>query len=199
MRSATPAGSGRTPTGSARFPSKRYGTLHVVVTDETPKEGDAGFAGDHLVIHIRSPKDAELGAHTFVTSYGKFSLDLIDLDDDGEVECVVVSGMGRGTGVRSESLQVLCLGKGVLHARLSTPYSAYFGSGAWWGYKRRFIASPATRSTDIHLTLQHTAIGAGGLERPEYIPVDRQRVISVRCGKNNPQQDAPADAKRPRR
>ncbi|MFH1500291.1 MAG: hypothetical protein ABII82_20995 [Verrucomicrobiota bacterium] len=107
---------------------------------------------------------------------------MIDLDGDGEVEYVLVSGMGKGTSVRSESLQVLCLGKGVLHERLFTPYSGYFGSGAWWGYKHRFVTSPASQSAEIHLRLTHTPIGSGGLESPETIPVDENRIIGVRCG-----------------
>jgi len=109
-------------------------------------------------------------SHHVQSSYGAFRLEAVDLDSDGRPELVLITGMGRGTSVRSERLEVLRLRDGRLVQVAVAPYSGYFGSGVRWWYTHEYVDTDADGRLDIRLVLDHDALGAGPDEYPEEIP-----------------------------
>jgi hypothetical protein len=102
---------------------------------ENPRDEDA-FEGDSLVLRVRRSQDSEPLKMDFVSTYGQFELSLFDFTGDGIPEIILVTGMGRGTDVRSERLQVFDCASGNLERILVQPVSAFTSSCSHWSYER---------------------------------------------------------------
>ncbi|MAE61798.1 MAG: hypothetical protein CMJ49_10645 [Planctomycetaceae bacterium] len=165
-----------------------HGELRVIVRDITPdNSGDEYFGGPLLSIQIDA-EDERIATHDFQTSYGLFCLDIIDLDGDREPEYVLVSGWGRGTSARRETITVFTVADGALVERYRAPYSDSFGSGAWWNYEHHYRDTDGDGLVELVLNLQHTPIGKGGLEDPNLIPAVATRALEFRPSRSEAQQ-----------
>ncbi len=168
--------------------SSRYGELQVVVKDITPDDsGDQYFGGPLLSIQIDA-EDRPIATHEFQTSYGLFCLDIIDLDGDREPDYVLVSGWGKGTSARRETITVFTVADDALAERYRAPYSDSFGSGASWNYEHHYRDTDGDGLVELVLDLQHTPIGKGGLEDPNLIPAVATRALEFRPSRSEAQQ-----------
>ena len=70
---------------------------------------DSNDKQDNLIMEVLGPDKAPLAELRFVSSYGIFKVELIDLDGDGNREFVLIVGEGRGPGACSEDLWILRL------------------------------------------------------------------------------------------
>lgn len=161
-RATVPIGGGRTMTVK-------------ILSDEEVNEATS-FYEDYFVLRCSTTDGHEI-AKKVRSSYGRIRLDIVDLDGDASPELVLITGRGRGC-VRSEEMRVLSFKGEQLETRLNAPYSGYFGPGATWNYWHTYHKSK-DGSTDIYLTLQHSAIGESILETPEEIPDEVERLLSV--------------------
>ena len=158
----------------ARFSSGTGVTFEVSVTNITPADaGDQYFEGALLSLR-QSSNGVLMAEHRFQSSYDIFRLDLIDLTLDGQPEHVLVTGIGRGTSVRAEWLEVLEVYDGAFRTVLKTPCSGFFGSGATWEYRRDYRDFGG--QMELILTLHHTPLGERKAEVKEAIPpIDLKR------------------------
>jgi hypothetical protein len=197
----------------ARVSSSRHGVMEVLVTDITPADSGDQFFGRSLLAIQASSGGSLVAEHRFLTSYGLFRLEVIDLDADAEPEFVLISGEGNGTSVRKEWLEVFSIAEGpfrqllpvderpqFLHDRLGvgggtfrqllrTEFSGFFGGGARWQYQHAYRDIEGDRHVEMVLELEHTPIGAGAAEHPESIPaMGRQtfRFLPALHGTNAP-------------
>jgi len=145
----------------------------LVTQDEMPEFGDS--FGDDYTLTVSWPGGS--ATYPFQTSYGIFHLDVVDLTSDGTPEIVLVTGDGRGTSVRSETLRVLAIDGDKIEVIKDVPYSNWFGSGARWWYEHEYVDVDDDGLMEIELTLHHTPLGEGGLERPDLIPEDKTVIV----------------------
>jgi len=135
--------------------------------DEEPEPW--GFAADFHRLVIRRPEGAPI-VHRFVSTYGKATLHLRDLTGDGREELVLRTGMGRGTDVRSERIEVFGVGDGRLESLLTAPVSGWF-SGArefgigHWEYRLTFEDLDGDGIDEIDLLLEHDPVARGRVAR----------------------------------
>ena len=134
-------------------PKKRY-SLQVVRAK--PAE-DIGWPSDWFELRVLSEKGQQLAARKFHSSYEVFQIDAIDLTGDGSDEFVFLTGFGRGTSVRKETLAVYRREGAALAPILEVPLSAYFDSGRRWWYKPEYLDLDGNGTTDLRLVLTHDA------------------------------------------
>ena len=146
------------------------GVVVLTVTQDGQAEAGGDSLGDDYILKAAWDQGRRVAAYPFRTSYGKFRLEVADLAGDGVPELVLVYGTGRGTSVRSETLQVLAMEEGEMRRIAAAPYSGFFGSGARWWYEHRYFDSDGDGRLEVHLDLRHTPLGEGGAEDPESIP-----------------------------
>ena len=152
----------------------------LVEVNEAPPPPPSGdlFPGDDLVLHLRRPEGQELASCPFHSSYGKFSLEVVQMDGRGLPEFVLIRGEGRGISARRELLEVMTVAAGQFHTRLITPLSDHFGDGAVWRYRHSYRRADDRGDVEIHMALEHTPLW-NHLEDPSLIPPDPSRTIRV--------------------
>ncbi|MBI3447652.1 MAG: hypothetical protein HY049_01835 [Acidobacteria bacterium] len=151
--------------------ARRAGFVVTVRLDPAFRDQTSNDPEEHLVLELSTddwtPKS--LGALPFYSSYGMFSLGLVDLTGDGFEELVLVTGSGRGTNVRQETLVVYQWVESSFHPILSTPFSGFFGLGTW-RYEPHFLDVTGDGTTDLRLVLSHDDPDQSPLNNPEAIP-----------------------------
>jgi len=104
-----------------------------------------------LTIHDGETQLAYMPLHS---SYGKFHLEAVDLDGDQVPEFVLITGTGRGTSARSETLSVYrFLDRSFLNLVSSTAYSGFAGGGLNWRYSHRYVDTDGNGTLDVVLEL----------------------------------------------
>ncbi|MDP8235137.1 MAG: hypothetical protein P9M08_02010 [Candidatus Erginobacter occultus] len=123
-----------------------------------------------------SPPELQ-AALPFSSSYSDYNLWLADLTGDGREEFILVSGQGRGTCARSETLTVYSRDGAAFTALTDLPFSDYFGSGVRWYYEPTFV-----RDGDrfiLELKLDWDDYSETYLFFPELIPGEKLIVIDL--------------------
>ena len=160
---------------SISFPP--HGRCSIVVKSVELK-GDQAFVGDGYLLTISDASGKVIASHSFQSTYAAFHLDVIDLDANRTPEFVLVTGAGRGTNSRIERLEVFSIYNRRFHERLSTPYSAPYGSLGHWQFKHHY-RTRKSGSVEIVMKLTHTRIVKGKYEHPSGIPGDKTRIIRL--------------------
>lgn len=111
----------------------------ITISQGAPDRGSP-WPEDILELRLYCPADVSQPDPVleFESSYGLFELDLVDLTGDGVEEFVLISGQGRGTSARSETLRVFAVRGGRFKQMLELGVSDYFGSGYRWRYRREY-------------------------------------------------------------
>jgi|GEM_PF-6934590 len=76
-------------------------------------------------------REKQIASKNFYTSYGLFELEAADLTGNGIEEFLLVTGDGRGTNVRRETLRVFTIYRNSLKEILRTKFGGYFGVDYW--------------------------------------------------------------------
>lgn len=144
-------------------------TVRVVNTE--PEE-DIGGEKDWFKFELVSDDGKVSVSRKFVSTYGKFHIDLIDLTGDGQEEVVFVTGSGAGTSVREESLEVMQRRGNTLVPILKTKLSDYWTEGCRWWYAIEYVDLNGDGVTDLRLVLTHDQIEWDDLHwgNPKNIP-----------------------------
>ncbi len=132
------------------------GRFSVRVLKSKPA-ADIGWPSDWFEFQVLSEKGKLLAAKKFQSSYGEFRIHVIDLTGDGPEEFALVTGFGRGTSVRRETLTVYRREGATLTAILEAPVSAHFDAGRRWWYKPEYLDLDGNGTTDLRLVLTHDA------------------------------------------
>lgn len=99
-----------------------------------------GYDQENFVLRLyRSDSQTEkpIEKH-FNTSYGGFELNIFDLTRDFVEEFILITGEGRGSGVRSETLEVLAVRDDAFKSLLKVNTSAHCGGACYWWYTHSF-------------------------------------------------------------
>ena len=113
----------------------------------------------------------------FESSYGHFLLWLADMTGDGREEFILVTGEGRGTSARRETLTVYSQEGADFTALTALPFSGYFGPGKRWYYQPTFTR---VDGTILELRLCRDDDTNGRLSYPELIPGEQLITIDLR-------------------
>jgi len=152
------------------------GEIEIAVMQDDLAELDDDFA-DSFTLTVSWDGGEKTAEYAFQSSYGLFRLEIIDLTRNGTPEMVLVTGEGRGTSVRSETLEILSLDEGAITPAGTAGYSAFFGSGARWWYEHEYVDMDDDGTLEVVLHQHHTPIGEGEFEKPETIPPDKVIVL----------------------
>lgn len=115
-------------------------------------DGDGkSFAEDWLGVSLLRPDGSVYAELPFHSSYGLFSLERVDINGDQNEELLLITGKGRGTGVRKETLRVYQVSEGEITELRKTPYSGFAGPDAHWTYAHFFKDVDNNGTTDIIL------------------------------------------------
>jgi len=128
----------------------RKGFSIKVQTDSTYK---GTFPEDHFVLSIHRPPDMPKSVldYRFASSYMDYQIKTVDLTGDGIEEIIMITGFGRGTMVRKETLKVFQWNQTHLSKLLSVPFS-----DPCWTYKLEIIPKEQNKLAHIALRLDHT-------------------------------------------
>lgn len=137
---------------------------------------EGSFPEDHFLLEIFPSGTAQKPQiiHRFLSSYMEFDLRLVDLTGDGVEEVILISGEGRGTEVRKETLTVFQLQKVKLIPLLQTPFSGFYGINHWESVLS-FPKNNRTGQTHLALTLNYDLSEMGVLDDPDLIPKEQYR------------------------
>lgn len=113
----------------------------------------------------------------FSSSYGYYSLWLADLTGDGPEEFILVTGKGRGTSARGETLTVYSRTGGTFTALTALPFSDFFGSGARWYYEPTFVRAGGRHILELRLGWDDYSDGRAA--NPELIPETNLIVVDL--------------------
>jgi hypothetical protein len=146
----------------------------VIDISQAPNENKP-WPEDYLVMDILpSGRSMEaLASMKFHSSYGYFDLSLVDVTGDGIEEFFLVSGEGRGTNARSETLTVWQRDGRAFKSILSVPVSGPCGVSCVWEYERHFEDINGDGIPDLRL-IRKTA-GSVQEEDRKLIPQDTEK------------------------
>ena len=131
---------------------------------------------DHFLLQIKEPEDSNTLAETrFISSYGDFDLQLVDVTGDGIEEFILVWGKGRGTSARQEHLSVLMQSGKIFKPILEILVSDYFGSGLAWWYDREFKIIDNKGPIALRLDLKNSPFKGCDLCSPSLIPKEKTK------------------------
>jgi hypothetical protein len=133
----------------------RKGFSIKVQTDSTYK---GAFPEDHFVLSIHRPPDRPKSVldQRFVSSYMDYQAKAVDLTGDGVEEIIMITGTGRGTMVRRETLRGLQWNQAHLSTLLSVPFS-----DPCWNYKLEIVPKVQNKLAHVALRLDATTtVGA---------------------------------------
>lgn len=138
---------------------------------EDPQYSNAEDSVDYLVLTVYEDKQGlhQLARMKFTSTYGFFDLSLVDVIGDGNDEYFLVTGEGRGTSARSETLHVYQRMGSSFKEILTTPISAFFGVDQWW-YEPIFADVNGDGVTDLMLKLHHDDYRGHSIDSPSMIP-----------------------------
>jgi hypothetical protein len=160
--------------GSITLPktSKRPGYT-TSMSEDTGEQ--CRWRGDCLTLTLKNEGATEtLIRKQIESSYGRFQLYLADLTADGVEEILLITGEGRGTSARQESLTVYRRTQSDVNEILRVPISEYFGSGKRWWYEVQFHLDPRLNMVLLSLHLNHdTWESDDTLVVPDLIPKER--------------------------
>lgn len=145
----------------------------VDVDEDTHVKRD--FPEDHFVLQILSAQSSRepIARITFDSTYGEFNLALVDVTGDGTEEFFLITGEGRGTNARFETLTVLKRDGASLHPILKTRVSAPCGVDCRWQYEPHF--ENTGQSGRINLRLTRKIIGTVGQDDHKLIPKEEEK------------------------
>jgi len=156
------------------------------LTLATPEDGprilasilpDSEYSGpwpeDHFILRVYSGADpsSALAEYRFASTYMRVEVLLADLDNDEVKEVLLIRGEGRGTNVRTESLEVHHWNGASLEMMISVPVSGFFGAGRWW-YEPSVVDVNRDGVEDLRLVRHSDPIDASQLNDPTLIPDD---------------------------
>ena len=151
------------------------GSLIEVAVDESHRNDT--WPEEWLILTVKDSSKRILGSRSFYSSYGKFRIDIIDLDGDHVPEFLFVVGNGRGTSTREEVLLVTHFIAGHFQQVASLPVSGFYGPGSEWRYSMAYREFKTGRSPELVLRLQVDPGSASGL-------IPRETLKVVRWGPN---------------
>lgn len=104
------------------------------------KKIEDAWPEDHFILRISDPLNNKTITEThFISSYGYFNLQVLDITGDGVEEFILIQGNGRGTSARSETILVFQHSGQTLKKILTEPISDYFGPAHQWRYKLKIV------------------------------------------------------------
>ena len=133
---------------------------------------------DDFVLSLRATRPRINTKFRFKSAYQVYHMDLIDLTGDGIEEVVLVSGIGRGTSVTKEYLEVYQIRGRALKLLGRTAYSGYFAEASRWWYDITYIRPAGSRCPDIQLTLAHDEMPREAGAVREFIPKEEKKLFS---------------------
>jgi len=139
----------------------------VRVVEEPSVPG--AMAGDGLSLIVTHGSE-EIDRLPFVSAYGVFHLDVVDLTGDGAAEYVLRRGERAGPGGRRDILAVYELAGSLLMPLLGKQVSGYFADGLEWRYEVDYI--PHGGIIELHLKLTVPEVPAGVSADRELVPKD---------------------------
>ena len=139
------------------------------------RENDCGFPDDAFKLEVHTlawgwNPGEKLAQLDFCSSYQFFALVLADLTGDGIEEFILVTGKGRGTSAREETLTVYRRNQERFEELLSVEVSGFFGVDTW-NYKRVFVDVNGDGETDLRLIREHDPVRPESVDDPSQIPV----------------------------
>ena len=153
------------------------GEVTIVVTENpAPVVNDVTFfPGDELTLYVRDSDGRPIASHPFHSSYGRFCIDVIQMDPHPHPEFVFLTGEGRGPNARWEYLSVYTYNEREFHLRIRSPRSAPSSPGGRWWYEYQYRDSDGDGFVEIVMQLRHNTDESW----KRYVPSDRERVLSV--------------------
>jgi hypothetical protein len=95
----------------------------------------------------------------FESTYGLFELVLGDVTGDNIEELMLVRGSGRGTGVRTEELDIFSIGHDGLRNIFSHPLSGRYGIKCKWSYTVTQVPHRESERPRVRLSLDPASRG----------------------------------------
>jgi hypothetical protein len=138
--------------GLARSVGKGTNKITMEVAFDVSHRGET-FEEEWLLFSVKDSTGAMLAKKSFRSSYGEFRIDAIDVDGDGLREFVFITGEGRGTSARRETLDIEPLENGLLRTIVSCPRSDFYEAGKRWWYAISFKDTDKNGTTDVELQL----------------------------------------------
>jgi hypothetical protein len=126
---------------------------HVMVVHDNRRSGEL-FPEDWLLLKVNGKNGSLVAEKSFYSSYGVFSIHIVDLDGDGKKEFIFMIGDGRGTSARKEMLVVERLVGNQFQGVLTTPLSDFYDSGKQWKYSVKYQSYGVGLSTLLVMTLK---------------------------------------------
>jgi hypothetical protein len=126
-----------------------------VVRVDRDRQYQGPFPEDHLVLSVHPPRTElkPVVEYGFASSY-TFDLKMMDVTGDGVEEIVLITGSGRGTSVRKETLAVLQWRASNISTLLSVPLSGFCGLNREWRYRLTFPQNQQNEPMHIALSLE---------------------------------------------
>lgn len=109
----------------------------------------------------------EIARKDFRSSYGHFDLRVVDVTGDGIEEMVLITGRGRGTQARIETLEVWQRSADSFTTILAVTVSDYWGVGRSWWYEPQFVDRDGDGIIDLELVLRMDPVPAPGDDASE--------------------------------
>jgi hypothetical protein len=139
----------------------------VVENDVAPHD----FPEDHFRVgasFVDWPLPCRCTNPRFESTYGMFELVLADVTGDDIEELLLVRGRGRGTGVRTEELDVFEVGNNGLKRIFSHPVSGRYGISCKWSYTVTLDPHRDSQRPRVRLSLDPASRGECP---PEALPI----------------------------
>lgn len=152
----------------------RPGFAVRIVQDPDPKKTDS-WPEDSFVLEILASRTASrpLARMKFYSTYGFFDLSLVDLTGDGVEELLLVTGVGRGTNVREETLTVWKRDGKVFKSLLEKKVSAPCGVYCAWEYERQIVV--VSQNANPHLRLIRRITGT--VQSGDHAEIPKDEII----------------------
>lgn len=134
-----------------------------------------GWPEDNFVLEVLASRTAStpLARMNFHSTYGFFDLSLVDLTGDGVEEFVLVTGQGRGTNIREETLEVWKREGKSFKSLLEEKVSAPCGVSCNWTYEREFVLVDKNPISRLRLIRKTT----GTIESWEHGEIPKEELL----------------------